>query len=79
VSVEGLKPDIATAGTVWVVLPATDGYVGVRVFASWAALHDEFPRSPKIPRGHVEGWFEFSWAEPGDAVSFTAVHRDIRI
>lgn len=78
-SVEGLLPHVKTSGSVWVVMPETDGIGGVRVYSSWAALHDDFPRSPKVPRLIVETWTEFGWAEPGDDVVFTAVQRDVRL
>lgn len=74
-----LLTHVQTNGFVWIVLPGTDGIGGIRAYASWAALHADFPRSPKAPRLIVEEWYESSWAEPGDSVLFQAVQRDVRL
>lgn len=75
---EGLI-NVQTNGFVWIVVPKTDGIGGIRAYASWAALHNDFPRSPEDPKLIVEEWYETSWAEPGDSVLFQAVQRDVRL
>lgn len=77
-SVEGLKDRVLVNGWVWVVKNETDGVGGIRVYASWSALHKDFPNSPAQPKLRIEEWSEQNWAESGDSVLFQAVQRDIR-